>query len=81
MTEVEPHPAWKQIEQAALIDDGRLPSYAPGEHSIELSKAISLKRIADAIAPTEGRSMIDNLNEVLTDFTNNLYSTLLNARQ
>lgn len=45
-----------------------------------LSIAISLKRIADAIAPTEGRSRLDDLNEVLTDFTNNLSSTLRDAR-
>lgn len=42
------HPAWDEIEPSARVDGG--PSYArPGEHEIELSKAISLKRIADAL--------------------------------
>lgn len=50
------------------------------ELEVEASKAISLKRIADALAPTEGRSAIDNLNEVLTDFVNNLSGTLRDAR-
>ena len=74
----DPHPVRALIEPAADFTAGK--ECKPNEHEIELSKAISLKRIADAIAPTEGLGAIDKLNEVLTDFTNNLYSTLLNAR-
>lgn len=45
------------------------------------SIAISLKRIADALTPEEERlGPVDHLNEVLHDFVNNLYSSLINAR-
>lgn len=40
------HPAWAKIEPEAL-SLARFPDSEPGEHAIELSKAISLKRIAD----------------------------------
>ena len=46
-----------------------------------MSIAISLKRIADALTPEEERlGPVDHLNEVLHDFVNNLYSSLINAR-
>jgi hypothetical protein len=44
------HPAWDRIETDAHIETGALPIYPPDQHSIELSKAISLKRIADLLA-------------------------------
>lgn len=37
------------IEPGALLPDRTARAAAPGEHEIELSKAISLKRIADAL--------------------------------
>lgn len=56
------------------------PDYDLDQFSL-LSIAISLKRIADALAPPEGRlGPVDHLNEVLHDFANNLYSSLINAR-
>lgn len=42
------HPAWERIEAEAR-ELARHHEMIPGEHAIELSKAISLKRIADAI--------------------------------
>lgn len=49
--EPQQHPAWQGLEPSAITlqAEGRARSYAPGEHAIELSKAISLKRIADAL--------------------------------
>jgi len=41
------HPAWERIEPEAG-DLARHHDLQPGEHAIELSKAISLKRLADA---------------------------------
>lgn len=41
------HPAWDRIEPEAQ-GLARHHDIIPGEHAIELSKAISLKRIADA---------------------------------
>ena len=46
------HPAWDQIEGAAKIGSRSPSNIRPGEHEIELSKAISLKRIADALEST-----------------------------
>ena len=66
------HEALEPLSQNAFV-------YPEGEALIA-SIAISLKRIADAVAPTEGRSAIDRLDEVLTDFTSNIYSALINAR-
>jgi hypothetical protein len=54
---IEPHPGHAAIEPAAKVESDRLPQYAPGEHEIELSKAISLKRIADALNPVDGTSV------------------------
>lgn len=42
----DPHPAWDRIEPEAR-ELARHHETIPGEHAIELSKAISLKRIAD----------------------------------
>lgn len=70
-----------------MIEPGGIDARPDHDGQIRLSMAISakrqadaLERIADAIAPTEGVSVIDTLNEVLTDFTNNLSSTLRDAR-
>ena len=41
------HPAWERVEPEAR-ELARHHEMIPGEHAIELSKAISLKRIADA---------------------------------
>lgn len=46
----ERHPAWDQIEPAACVGHRVPDGIRPGEHEIELSKAISLKRIADDLA-------------------------------
>ncbi len=56
--EPEQHPAWRGLEAAAISEatPAVLP-YKPGEHAIELSKAISLKRIADALTGT-GENML-----------------------
>lgn len=47
------HPAWDRLEPGIEHERAeRLQSYyeaRPGEHEIELSKAISLKRIADTL--------------------------------
>jgi hypothetical protein len=43
------HPAWCLIEPA-VVQNGNRRQYAPGQHEIELSKAISLKRIADHLS-------------------------------
>lgn len=40
------HPAWDRIEPEAQ-ELARHHDLIPGEHAIELSKAISLKRLAD----------------------------------
>lgn len=45
----ERHPAWDQIESDVCVERDFPGVLRPGEHEIELSKAISLKRIADAI--------------------------------
>jgi hypothetical protein len=61
------HPAWQHIEpeaMIAIIDEGTLRTFAPGEHAIELSKAISLKRIADALAPEGGDSVAFLLGQI-----------------
>ena len=42
------HPAWERVEPEAR-ELARHHEMIPGEHAIELSKAISLKRLADAI--------------------------------
>lgn len=47
------HPAWDRIEPEAQ-GLARHHDIIPGEHAIELSKAISLKRIADALAGLSG---------------------------
>ena len=44
----DPHPAWDRIEPEAQ-ELARHLDILPGEHAIELSKAISLKRLADAL--------------------------------
>lgn len=67
------------VADALLNPIDKLPADRAAAMAV-LSMAISLKRIADAFAPTEGRSRLDDLNEVLTDFTNNLSSTLRDAR-
>ena len=43
----DPHPAWERIEPEAR-ELAHHHDIIPGEHAIELPKAISLKRIADA---------------------------------
>lgn len=44
------HSTWDEIEPSAAIDVRPSSLFSrPGEHEIELSKAISLKRIADAL--------------------------------
>lgn len=50
----EPHPSWKLIEPGVCKAPEQSDQYLPHEHEIELSKAISLKRIADALAPVGG---------------------------
>lgn len=50
------HPAWAKIEPDVL-SLARFPDSEPGEHAIELSKAISLKRIADALSG-QGENML-----------------------
>lgn len=57
----QPHPAWDQIEPAAKAARSD-QAYRPGEHDIELSKAISLKRIADAL---DGTAMGVDVSESL----------------
>jgi len=56
-----PHPAWANLEPNIVSAPSRVsPSYfetRPGEHEIELSKAISLKRIADVLAPAGGQDV------------------------
>jgi hypothetical protein len=47
------HPAWDRIEPEAC-ELARHHDLIPGEHAIELSKAISLKRIADALGGLSG---------------------------
>lgn len=47
------HPSWKMIESAALEIGGK-SSIRPRELEIELSKAISLKRIADVLEGATG---------------------------
>lgn len=42
------HPAWDRIEPEAS-ELARHHDLIPGEHAIELSKAISLKRLADML--------------------------------
>lgn len=52
------HPSWDGIEPA--VSDAAYPqnfSDWPGEHAIELSKAISLKRIADALSGEDGEGV------------------------
>lgn len=49
MADSDRHPAWEQIEAAAGEGHRIHHDFRPGEHEIELSKAISLKRIADAL--------------------------------
>lgn len=50
------HPAWDQIEPDVVVIERGTAQFAlrPGEHEIELSKAISLKRIADALTGLAG---------------------------
>lgn len=53
----ENHPAWDQIERDVTFDPGNdrtARAHRPGEHEIELSKAISLKRIADLLEKATG---------------------------
>ena len=52
----DPHPAWERIEPEAR-ELARHHDIIPGEHAIELSKAISLKRIADALSG-QGENML-----------------------
>lgn len=51
MADAQRHPAWDQIEPASISPNFQpnIVSY-PGAAQVELSKAISLKRIADALA-------------------------------
>ena len=50
MSAPEQHPAWQGLEPSALSEATvALMNYMPGEHFIELSKAISAKRTADAL--------------------------------
>lgn len=59
------HPAWDQIESGAHGDfdaESVVWRSRPGEHDIELSKAISLKRIADAL---DGTAMGVDVSESL----------------
>lgn len=53
------HPIWDQLEQGAQHCT-RHHDMLPGEGAIELSKAISLKRIADALAPA-GHETVNHL--------------------
>lgn len=43
------HPLWQLIEPTESYLRSARPQDRPGEYDIELSKAISLKRIADAL--------------------------------
>jgi hypothetical protein len=48
------HPAWQKLEP--MESAARAASRPPGEYAIELSKAISLKRIADVLAGNDKNS-------------------------
>lgn len=77
MTEVTP----SREERARWRLESEAMHLMPAEHAVFTSIAISLKRIADALTPPEGRlGPVDHLNEVLHDFVNNLYSSMINAR-
>lgn len=58
------HPAWDEIEGAATVNAKTPTTVQPGEHEIELSKAISLKRIADALGPPGCESVTHLLHQI-----------------
>jgi hypothetical protein len=51
------------LEPDARLADREARNAAPGEHEIELSKAVSLKRIADALT---GGTLPDGLHAAVT---------------
>lgn len=66
----ERHPGWSAIEpdvtRQTSETDSSLFVYRPGEHAIELSKAISLKRIADTLdGLARGEVRLGNLSNDL----------------
>lgn len=58
------HPAWDEIEPIAKVQSQTPTTVRPGEHEIQLSIAISLKRIADALAPADGDSVNHLLHQI-----------------